>query len=116
MGHLKMLVDQGAEDAPFLFFSHSLHHLAEFPFDVFLVFIYYLRFLDVDSWFLSFCLIGQPFATILFEVAQFLAVEASMLLLFFFGWFHHVNIHTIFRVNMVPLFVEEFEKVGLQLC
>jgi hypothetical protein len=99
----------------FIILPHGLNHFAEFAFDIFFVFVYYLSLLDVNSWLPPFCFIGQAFAAILPEVARFLAIEASTLLLFFFGWFYRINIHAVFRANMVPLFVEEFEKVGFQL-
>jgi hypothetical protein len=111
-----MLVDQRAEDAPFFFVSHGLHHLPKFAFGILLVFVHYFRLFDVDSWFSSFSFVSKSFAAILFEVPWFLAIKAHTLLPFLFRDFYCIDVHMVLGSDVIPLFVvEKLEEVGLHL-
>jgi hypothetical protein len=108
-----MLVDQGTKDILLFVVPHVLQHLSEFVLCVLFIFVHYLSLLDVDGWLPSFCFIGWTLVAILFEMTRLLAIETGMFLPFFFDWFCRIYVHTIFRTDVIPLFVvEELKEIG----
>jgi hypothetical protein len=114
MGHLKMLVNEHCQNIPLLGILHG--------FDVFLYPSKGVFFVFINNNFYLLCLclrfsassfIGQPLSTVLFDMPRLLTIEAYLLLPVLFQSFSCINVHAIFRADVIAsLLIDQLHEIG----
>jgi hypothetical protein len=113
MGHLKILINKCCQKVPMLSLFHGFDVFLHSGKGIFFFLVNDFCLTYLCLWFLAFGPISHALSAIPFDVSRFSTVEACLLLFSLIRCFSDINIHTIFRTDVVALLlIEQLQAVG----